>query len=234
MNEASTLRIAAVFSFLSPLAILAGIPFAADVGGVGGPGPIDFGSGAVLSRLAELGPAPVQVDTLALLGPMFALPAAYGWYLLLRSTSRLAALGTLLWYLGMVFIVTQDALQLAFVAKLPAAYAASDISTRAAIEVVGASLAYAIDVLAFVGRSGDFGFLLLALVMWRCATIPKWIAGLGFVSSVVSLVGGVLAFAFPDIALFRIGVPVGILMLLVCIAALGVVMLRVAKLEARA
>jgi hypothetical protein len=43
MNDASTLRVSAVFSFLSPLAILAGVPFAASLGGVGGPGPIDFG-----------------------------------------------------------------------------------------------------------------------------------------------------------------------------------------------
>jgi hypothetical protein len=50
MNDATTLRIAAVFSFFSPLAILAGVPFAAGVGGVGGPGPIDFGDGALLVR----------------------------------------------------------------------------------------------------------------------------------------------------------------------------------------
>jgi hypothetical protein len=35
MNDASTWRVAAVFSFLSPLAILAGVPFAAGLGGVG-------------------------------------------------------------------------------------------------------------------------------------------------------------------------------------------------------
>jgi hypothetical protein len=78
MNDAQTLRIAAVFSFLSPLAILAGIPFAAGLGGVGGPGPIDFGDGALLARLSELGAAPVQVDTFPLFGPVFALPAAFG------------------------------------------------------------------------------------------------------------------------------------------------------------
>ena len=90
MNDASTLRIAVVFSFLSPLAILAGVPFAAGLGGVGGPGPIDFGDGALLGRLAELGAAPARVDLFALLGPVLALPAAFGWYLLLRSTSRSA------------------------------------------------------------------------------------------------------------------------------------------------
>jgi hypothetical protein len=69
MNDTATLRMAAVFSFLSPLAILAGVPFAASLGGVGGPGPIDFGDGALLDRLAQLGAAAVRVDLFALLGP---------------------------------------------------------------------------------------------------------------------------------------------------------------------
>jgi hypothetical protein len=180
MNDTSTLRIAAAFSFLSPLAIVAGVPFAASLGGVGGPGPIDFGDGVRLDRLAELGAAAVRVDLFALLGPVFAVPAVFGWYLLLRPTSRSAAqLGVALWLFGMVFIVMQDALQLALVSTLPAAHAAADIETRAAIEAVGGSLGYAIEVLAFTGH------------------MPN-----------------------------GIGVPVGIMLLLVCIAALGVVMLR--------
>lgn len=230
MNDVPALRTAAAFSFLSPLAILAGIPFAASLGGVGGPGPIDFGDGALLARLAELGTAPARVDLFALLGPVFALPAAFGWYLLLRPMGRLAQLGVVLWYIGMVFIILQDALQLAFVSTLPAAYAAADITTRAAIEAVGASLGYTIDALAFTGHlPNGFGFLLLSLLMWRSAVIPRWIAGLGVVSSTLALGSGVLAFAFPAVIWFDIGVPIGIMLLLVCIAALGGIMLREAK-----
>jgi len=230
MNDASALRIAAVFSFLSPLAILAGAPFAAQLGGVGGPGPIDFGDGERLLRLAELGAAPAWVDLSALLGPMFALPAVFGWYMLLRQMGRLPALGTVLWYLGMVFIVLQDALQLALVSTLPASYAAGDAGTRAAIEAVGGSFGHVIETVAFTGHlPNGFGSVLLFLVMWRCATIPKWIAGLGLVSSIIALVSGTLAFLFPDVAAFGIGVPVGIILLLVCIAALGFVMLSEAR-----
>jgi hypothetical protein len=232
MNDASLLRLAAVFSFLSPLAILAGIPFAASLGGVGGPGPIDYGDGALLLRLAELGEAPVRVDLFALLGPVFALPAAFGWYALLRSKGRLVQLGVGLWLIGMVFIVMQDALQLAFTATLPAAYAAADASTRAAIAAVGGGLGYAIDVLAFTGHlPNGLGFLLLSLLMWR-SVVPQWIAGLGLASATLSLGAGVLSFAFPVIAWFGIGVPIGIFLLLVCIAGLGVVMLREAKRQA--
>jgi hypothetical protein len=231
MDDGSTLRIAAVFSFLSPLAIVAGVPFAAALGGVGGPGPIDFGDGVLLDRLAAIGAAAVRVDLFALLGPVFSLPAAFGWYVLLRSTGRSAAqLGVGLWLVGMLFIVLQDALQLALVSTLPSAHAAADITTRAAIEAVGESLGYTIDVVAFTGHlPNGFGFFLLSLLMWRCAAIPKWIAALGMVSSALALASGVLAFVFPAVDWFGIGVPVGIMLLLVCIAALGVVMLREAK-----
>jgi hypothetical protein len=231
MNDTSTLRIAAVFSFLSPLAILAGVPFAAQLGGVGGPGPIDFGDGARLDQLAQLGAAAVRVDLSALLGPVFAVPAVFGWSALLRSTSRSAAqLGVALWLFGMVFIIMQDALQLALVSTLPAAHAAADIETRAALEAVGGAFGYTIDVLAFTGHMPNgFGFLLLSVLMWRSATIPKWIAALGMVAATFALASAVLGFAFPAVVWFGIGVPVGILLLLVCIAALGVVMLREAR-----
>jgi hypothetical protein len=143
---------------------------------------------------------------------------------------RLAQLGVVLWYIGMVFIILQDALQLAFVSTLPAAYAAGDVTTQAAIEAVGASFGSAIDVLAFTGHlPNGLGFLLLSLLMWRCGAIPKWIAGLGVMSSTLALGSGVLAFVFPDVVWFGVGVPIGIMLLLVCIAGLGVVMLREAK-----
>ena len=227
MNDATTLRIAAVFAFLSPLMIFAGIPFAAQLAGAGGPGPIDFGDGAVLARLAELGDAPVRVDLFALLGPIFALPATMGWYVLLRTEGRLAQLGVVLWYVGMLFVITQDALQLALVSTLPASYAAADISTRSAIEAVGGGLGYAIKVLAFAGHlPSSFGSILLSLLMWRCAAIPKWLAGFGLAAALLAFVSGVLGFAFPKVPALGIGVPIGIFMILGWGIGLGVVMLR--------
>jgi hypothetical protein len=230
MNDAATLRIAAVFAFLAPLAIFAGIPSAAGLGGVGGPGPIDFGDGALLARLAELGAAPARVDLFALLGPIFALPATMGWYVLLRTEGRLAQLGVVLWYVGMLFVIMQDALQLALVSTLPAAYAAGDISTRAAIEAVGGGLGYAIKVLAFSGHLPEsFGSILLLLLMWRCAAIPKWLTSFGLAGATLAFVSGVLGFALPEVPALGIGVPIGIFMILFWGVGLGVVMLREAK-----
>lgn len=230
MNDATTLRIAAVFAFLSPLAIFAAIPFAAGLGGAGGPGPIDFGNGAVLARLAELGVAPARVDLFALLGPILALPATIGWYVLLRAQGRLALLGVVLWYFGMVFIIAQDAVQLALVSTLPASYAAADTAARVAIEVLGTGLARSIEVLAFSGHlPNGFGIILLSLLMWRCATIPRWLAGIGLVAGTIALGSAVLAFSFPAVPMLGIGVPIGIFLMLGWGIGLGVVMLREAK-----
>jgi hypothetical protein len=53
---ASVVKIAATFSFLSPLTILAGVPIAASLRGSGGPGPIDIGIPAfVLVCIPALG-----------------------------------------------------------------------------------------------------------------------------------------------------------------------------------
>lgn len=230
MNDATVLRIAAVCAFLAPLAIFAGIPYAAGLGGVGGPGPIDFGNGALLARLAELGAAPARVDLFALLGPIFALPATMGWYVLLRSEGRLALLGVVMWYVGMIFIIAQDALQLALVATLPAAYAAADITTRVAIEALGGGLGYSIEVLAFSGHwPNGFGLIVLSLLMLRCAAVPGWVAGLNLAAAVIALSSGVLAFLSPALSWLGIGVPIGIFMMLGAGMGLGVVMWREAK-----
>ena len=230
MSDATTLRIAAVFAFLSPLAIFAGIPFAAQLAGAGGPGPIDYGNGAVLARLAELGSAAVYVDFFALLGPIFALPATMGWYVLLRDEGRLALLGIVMWYFGMAFVVAQDALQLALTSTLPAAYAAADVVTRAAIESVGGSLARSIEVLAFSGHLPEsFGSILLLLLMLRCAVIPRWLTAVGLLGATLAFVSGTLGFLFPDVTLLGIGVPIGIFVILFWGIGMGVVMLREAK-----
>jgi hypothetical protein len=230
VTDATTLRIAAAFAFLSPLAIFAGIPYAAQLAGAGGPGPIDFGDGAVLARLAELGAAPARVDFFALLGPILALPATMGWYVLLRPQGRLALLGVVLWYFGMVFIIAQDALQLALTSTLPDSYASVDIVARVTLEAVGRSFADIIEVLAFSGHlPNGFGIILLSLVMWRSGVVPKWLAGIGLVASMLALGSAVLGFAFPAMPLLGIGVPIGIFMLLGWGIGLGVVMLREAK-----
>jgi hypothetical protein len=224
---ASIIKIAAACSFLSPLCILAGVPVAASLGGVGGPGPIDFGSGVVLTQLAMAAPRTIWVDTLALVSPVLALPVGAGWYLMLDHQRPLAALGTLLWYLGMVFVIAQDALQLAVVSTLPSAYVAADPPIKPALEVFGNSVALVIEVLAAVGVASGAGFMLLSLAMLRSPRIPRWIAILGLAANAAAILSTGARFLVPNVEILRLGVPLGILaFVVVCIPALGVVMLR--------
>jgi hypothetical protein len=226
LSDNAVIRVAAVFSFLSPLCIFADIPIIASLGGVGGPGLIDFGSGNVLRQLHAHEPRTIWVDTLALLGPTLALPIGLGWYLVLQHTSRFAALGTLLWYVGMVFIIAQDAMQLALVSRLPAAYVAADPVSKPAIEAVGGSIGYAIDVLSSVGLVSYAGFLVLSIVILQTPFIPKWVGLLGLLSVVVSIGTRLLTLVLPRPGYVAIGAPIGVFSFMACIVAIGVVMLR--------
>jgi len=227
VNQTTLVKLAAAFSFLSTFAILAGMPIAGSLHGVGGPGPIDFGSGAVLTQLASAAPRTVWVDLLALVSPALALFTGAGWYLLLANERPLAWVGTLLWYVGMVFVVTQDALQLALVTTLPSAYAAADPAIKPAIEVFGASFAHVIEVLAAVGQVSGAGFIVLCVAMLRTPRIPRWIPVVGIASSAVAIFSTTAQFVVPDVRVLGLGVPIGLLaLLLVCMPALAVVMWR--------
>jgi len=226
MIQRPVLRLAAVLSILSPLLILAAAPFAARLRGAGGPGPIDFGDEKVLMQLHGLLPAAIWVDTVALIGPTLAFGIGAGWYLMLRRTSTFALYGAVLLYVGLIFIVAQDALQLAFVSRLPAAYVAASDSTKPAILVIGATLAYTVEVLATVGIINYVGTFILYLVTLRTPRIPKWIGGLGVLASALATLSSLLVLVLPQIPLLGIGRPIGILANIVLGIPLGIVMWR--------
>jgi hypothetical protein len=226
VNESAVLKIAGAFSLLSALAMLTAIPIAAGLQGFGGPGPINFGSGMVLSQLAATAPRPAWVDTLALLGPVLGLPAGAGWYLISRQHT-LATLGILLWYLGMVFTIMQDAVQIALVVTFPAAYVAADPVIQPALEIVGSSASSLIVIVSRVGAIGWLGCLFVSLSMVKIPRIPKWMSYLGIAASAVALVSVYGQALFPKVALFGIGVPVGIMtFIVVWVPAIGIVMLN--------
>lgn len=228
VNYSIVIRIAAVSSWLSALSVLLGMPIAAGLRGVGGPGPIDFGSGEVLTQLSMAAPRTIWVDTLALIGPVLALPAGAGWFLILGHQRPLAALGTLLWYLAVVFVIAQDAFQLALVTTLPPAYATASAAIKPAIEAFGGSFAYVITVVAMVGHYlNTTAILILAVAMIRSPRIPKWIAILCFTSATIGLLSASAQLILPQFRMLGIGVPVSILLfVLVCIPCLGDVMWR--------
>jgi hypothetical protein len=227
VNKTLALRLTAVVSLISTLVMLAGVPIAAGLHGLGGPGPIDFGNSEVLARLAQATSRTIWVDALALLGPALALVAGTGVFLLIERDRPLAWIGTLLWYAGMLFVVTQDALQLALVTKLPAAYMAAEPLIRPAIEAFGASLAYAIRVLAGVGQLSGLGFMIQCVALLRLPRVPRWIPILGLVANGLAIFSTSASLVLPSPGILALGVPIGLLTLIfVCNPALALVMWR--------
>jgi hypothetical protein len=227
MNDNAILKISALFSFATFASIVAGIPIKAKLGAIGGPGPINFADGELLSKLHAAEPATVWVDTAALVGPVLGLGAGIGWYLLLNKHSALALYGTLLWYLGMLFIVAQDAMQLAVVSTLPAEYVAASDASKPAIAAMASVLAYIIEVLASVGVISYVGSLLIGVACLRCSLVPKWLGWLCVVASLVATVSSVLAMLLPPMPLFGLGRAIGVqLFVMLWIPAMGVLMYR--------
>jgi hypothetical protein len=226
VNARPVLRTAAVLSFINPLLVLAAIPFVTQVRGFGGPGPIAFGDARVLEQLHTAQSAAIWVDTLALIGPTLALGVGIGWYLIVRRTSTLALYGTVLSYLGLVFIIAQDALQLAFVSRLPGAYVAAGDATKPALLAVGDALAYTVEVLANVGIVSYVGAFILYLVTWRTPSIPRWIGITGVFSSAIAILSSLLVLLLPQVPVLGVGRPIGILASIVLGLALGVVLWR--------
>jgi hypothetical protein len=224
---ATVLKISGACAILSPLLFLGGVPLAAGLQGVGGPGLIAFGDGEMLTQLAAAAPRTIWIDAIALIGPMVALLSGAGWHLLAGNQRLLAAFGTLLWYIGISFIIAQDAIQLAVVTTLPAAYVEATELTKPAIEAFGATLAYVIEVLASVGVASGVGFLLVCVALLRAATVPRWIPLLGAAESALGLVSNAAQFAFPQAAWPTAAYVVGLLTFILIVGpALGVVMWR--------
>jgi hypothetical protein len=209
------------------LLLLGGVPLAAGLQGVAGPGLIAFGDGEILAQLAAAAPRTIWIDAVALVGPMVALPSGAGWHLLAGNQRPLAAFGTLLWYIGISFIIAQDAIQLAVVTTLPSAYVEATEMAKPAIEAFGATLAYVIEVLASVGIASNFGFLLVCIALLRAGGVPSWIPWLGIAVSALDLVSRAAQLAFPQAVWPTVAFVVGLLTFIMIVGpALGVVMWR--------
>ena len=223
MSNRPVLTIAGLLSVVNPLLILAALPFAARLRG---PGPINFGDARVLEQLHAAQSDAVWVATIALIGPTLAFGIGIGWYLMVRRTSALALYGTVLSYVGLAFVVAQDALQLAFVSRLPAAYVAATDAVKPAILGVGDTLGYAIEVLANVGIVGSVGAFIMYLVTLRTPGIPRWIGVVGALSSGLTFLSHMLVLLIPQVPALGIGRPIGILAQIAVGFALGIIMLR--------
>jgi len=224
-TDSSLTRISAICSFLSPLCVFVAIPIAvaADIP----PGRIDFGNANTLQRLVTAMPSALWLAHLSLIGPTIALGTGIGWYQVLRTVGSYVAFGVVLWYLGMVLIVTQDAVEVAIVDYLPAAYVAADASLRPSLLALGAGTSRSLDMVAAVGDSLSFlGLALINVALWRYRPTLRPLAGLGFVS-VFLILGGL---SLPSVSSGLQGLarlfPAGFMLFMLWMVGMGIVLLR--------
>src|SRR5262249_39932750 len=185
--------------------------------GLGGPAAIDFASPEVLRRLNDARPAILWSEALSLVGPTLALGAGLGWYRIVKPAGSYVALGVLLWYVGMVFVIMQDALEYVLVANLPASYFASDASAQAAIGALGASLSAFIEVLTLVGDLvGNAGVVLVGVGMLSgVAGVPRWLGALAVVGGTLVALGLVAMAISPNAGAIGAARPIGFLLFMI-------------------
>ena len=224
-TDSSLTRISAICSFLSPLCVFVAIPIAvaADIPA----GRIDFGNANTLQRLVTAMPGALWLAQLSLIGPTIALGAGIGWYQVLRTVGSYVASGVLLWYLGMVLIVTQDAVEVAMVDYLPAAYAAADAPLRPSLLALGSGASRSLDMLAAVGDYlSVLGLLLINVALWRYRRTLRPLAGVGFVSVFLIFGGLSLPSVSSDLQGLARLFPAGFMLFMLWMVGMGIVMLR--------
>jgi hypothetical protein len=151
------------------------------------PNVVDFGNAADLVVLASSYHAHVLSLALSLLSPCLAIPIALGWFELLRGARAYALAGVALYFIGMIFVVLLDVLELVLVVDLAPAYARAGSSAQPALLGVGATLGHARDVLGYVGHFFSFGLAQIALgvAILLGGGAPRWLGWWSFVPGIV-------------------------------------------------
>jgi hypothetical protein len=219
MSGWTDLRIAGTFSLLSAGALIGAAVLGIAMGGEG-PAPIDFGDREVLARLASAGPTGVLLETLALLAPVLALGAGIGWLRLAGQESGLARVGVLLWYVGMIFVVAQDAAELGLVRILPGAVAHAGPAEEVALLAIGSVAGEIVRVFIVLGDLLSFGALgLVAAALVQRTGQVRWFGWLGLVCALFVILGLLVPILLP----LRL---LGFLLFVIWLAGLGLAMLR--------
>ena len=129
------------------------------------------------------------LESLSLAAPVTSLGAGYGWYWLVRGGAPDGAMGVVVWYLGMIFVIINDTLELGLVATLPAQYQRADDTLKPALLGFGAIVGYCIELFSLVGGLVSFsGVALIAISMLHVPSLPPWLGALGIIASVLILV----------------------------------------------
>jgi hypothetical protein len=225
------MKTAGVFTLLAVAANIAAVAVGVSYG-IQPPPTVDFGNAEQLSALAQEPRPAILAYWLGLLSPCLALPIGFGWLVLLRRSAH-AQFGVLMFYVGMLFVVLLDILELALYSELPTRYVAATDAAKPAILALGGVLDLTKAVLGYVGHFFAFGLAQFAigLAILKDRVVPSWLGWLSLVPAILlgwlataltlsgrsSAAGGVAA----------IGVPIFFVWLL----SMGVVLLRAAKLE---
>lgn len=225
LNDTTLTRAGAVFLTGAIVTNLAAFAIGIARGLLPPPG-FDFGDSQHLQRLAAEYDRHLLPLALSLLSPILAMPAGVAIAHVLRPAGWVALFGAAMFFIGMIFVVLLDVLELVTIARLAPAYGAAADFARPSILALGATIDTAIDVLGYIGHFFSFGLAQLAFAFAIVATpgVPNW---LGWMSLVPALVIGWL---MPLIVLF--GAPAGavtamaMLLFLVWLTGMAVVLWR--------
>jgi hypothetical protein len=227
MNDQVLLKIAGVFSILSVLANLAAFGVGSSRGLLP-PTAMDFGSGDDLARLSAAHAAHVLPLALSLLSPCLAIPVGLGWLHVLKRAGAYAVCGVVMFYVGMIFVVLLDILELVLIVRLAPAYGLASEAAKPALLAFGATVELARDVLGYVGHFFGFGLgqFALGLAILKVRSVPRWLGWLSFVPAIVIGWVPVLLVLAGSAHTADSFVPVGALTFFVWLLSMAVILLR--------
>jgi hypothetical protein len=220
------LEISAVCSFLSPALLLILIPLGIRLGRPG-PVPIKFGNAEELKKLQATMPGMLWLESLALAAPVTSLGVGYGWHQLVGTVASYGAMGVVIWYLGMIFVIINDTLELGLVATLPAQYQRADEALKPALLGFGAVVGYCIELFSLVGGLVSFsGIVLISASMLHTPGLPIWLGALGIIASALILVSRIGTHLINTVKPFGVLGLVGFILFMTWIVCTGAFMLR--------
>ena len=218
-------KIAGVFLVMSLLANITAFANGTSRG-LRPPAAFDFGAADDLLRLAAESRAHVLPLALSLMSPVLAIPAGLGFFHILRPAGWTAVFGVTMFFVGMVFVVLLDVVEVIAILSVAPAYASATEGSRPAIVALGSSLELGRAVLGYIGHFFSFGLAQLALgyAIVKVPGISNWLGGLSFVPAFM------LGWMVPVMALRGqpVGpvVGIGVAMFFIWLMGMSVVLLR--------
>ena len=185
-NDTWVPRISGVLSILSIAATLTAFGIGSSRGLLP-PTAFDFGNANDLTRLAADSSGHALPLALSLLAPCLALPVGLGWFHVLRPAGFYAVCGVVMFFVGMIFVVLLDVVELTLIVDLAPAYREADGATKPALLAVAETMERTRRVLGYVGHFFGFGLgqLALGLAILRVRRVPRWLGWLSFVPAIL-------------------------------------------------